>query len=51
MKELNHFVPGKGLFTMVKGQFFFTKGHSENPEGQVGGLTALNQKLFLKSLI
>ena len=35
MKELNHFVFGKGLSTSVKGHLFLTKGHSDNPEVQV----------------
>ena len=35
MKELNHFVLGKILFAAVRGHHFFTKGHSDNPEGQV----------------
>ena len=35
MKELNHFVLGKGLFASVKGHLFLTKGYSDNPEGQV----------------
>ena len=33
VKELNHFVVGKGLFALVKEHLFFTKGHSDNPEG------------------
>ena len=35
MKELNHVVLGKGLFTSGKEHLFFIKGHSDNPEGQV----------------
>ena len=35
MKELNHFILGKGPFASVKGDIFFTKEHSDNPEGQV----------------
>ena len=35
MKELDHAVLGKGLFASIKEQVFFTKGYSENPDGQV----------------
>ena len=35
MKELNHFVLENRLFTSVKGHLFLTKGHSDNPDGQV----------------
>ena len=33
MKEVNHAVFRKGLFTSLKGQLFFTKGHSNYPQG------------------
>ena len=35
MRELDHLVLSKGLFASIKGHLFFTKGHSDNPEGQV----------------
>ena len=35
MIELHHFVLRKGLFASLKENLFFTKGHSDNPEGQV----------------
>ena len=35
MKELNHLVLEKKPFVSVKVHLFFTKGHSDNPEGQV----------------
>ena len=50
MKELNHFVLRKGLFAPVKGQLFFTKGQSDNPEGQMEVEPPLIRNCFLKSL-
>ena len=35
MKELNPFVLVKELLASVKGHLFFTRGHSDNLEGQV----------------
>ena len=35
MNELDQIVLQKGLFTSIKGHLGLTKGHSENPEGQV----------------
>ena len=35
MKELEDIVLQKGLFASVKGHLCLTKGHLENPEGQV----------------
>ena len=46
MKELNQVVLGKGLFFSVKGCLFFTKGHSDNPEGQVEVEPSLKQVTF-----
>ena len=50
MKELNRFVLENRLFTSVKGHLFLTKGHSDNPDGQVEVIPLLIG-LFLKSLI
>ena len=46
MKELNPVVLGKRLFFSVKGCLFFTKGHSDNPEGQVEVEPSLKQVTF-----
>ena len=35
MKELTDFALEKGCFIPVIGHLFLTKGHSDNPEGQV----------------
>ena len=51
MKELNHFVPGKGPFASVKGHIFFTKKALRQSRGAGGGRNLLNRKLFLNSLI
>ena len=46
MKELNHVVLRNGLFFSVKGCFLFTKGQSDNPEGQVEVEPSLKQVTF-----
>ena len=48
MKELNHFFLGKGPLASVKGDIFFTKGHSDNPEGQMGVETPQSAVIFKK---
>ena len=35
MKELDQIVLQKGLFTSIKGHLCLTKGHLDNPKGQV----------------
>ena len=35
MKELDQIVLQKGLFASIKGHLCMTKGHLDNPEGQV----------------
>ena len=35
MKELNHFVLKKGCSIPVKVHLILTKGHTDNPEGQM----------------
>ena len=51
MRELNHFVLGKGPFASVKGHIFFTKKALRQSRGAGGGRNLLNRKLFLNSLI
>ena len=46
MKELDHFVLGKGLFATVKGRLPFTKGHSRQSRGKGGGRTPLIGSYF-----
>ena len=35
MKELGQIVLQEGLFTSIEGHLYLTKGHLDNPEGQV----------------
>ena len=51
MKELDQTVLQKGLFTSIKGYFYLTKGHLDNPEGHVEVESSPNRKLFLISFI
>ena len=50
MKELDQIVLQKGLFASIKGHLCMTKGHLDNPEGQVK-VASPNQKLILISFI
>ena len=35
MRQFSQIFLGKGLFVLIKGDFFLTKGHLANLEGQV----------------
>ena len=48
MRDLNHFVLGKGFLPSVKGHLSFTKGHSDNPQGQLENEAHLIRSYFWK---
>ena len=51
MKELDQIILQKGLFTSIKGHLYLTKGHLDNPEGEVQVESSLIGKLFLINFI
>ena len=53
MKELDQIVLQEGLLASIKGHLCLTKGHLDNPEGQVKveSPTPHNRKLFLINFI
>ena len=48
MKELDQFFIQKGLFVSIKGRLCLTKGHLDNPEGQVEVESPLIEVIFNK---
>ena len=48
MKELNQIALQKGLFASIKRHLCLTKGHLDDPKGQ---MEAQNWKLFLVSFV
>ena len=51
MKEFDQIILQKGRFPSIKGNLCLTKGHLDNPEGQVEVESPPNRKLILISFI